>query len=498
MIFKQTITTLIVLLLFNQPAFAERVDSVKAAQEYLSKNISDILKKKVENGAIESDASIGIRGILYDGKHTPLSEEIEYALGERFINDSSFKVYDRSSDLMGTLEKEIKEQNTNFNYDQFNAIPAGHFSAIDILITGKITVSDDISVVVTALTVKKAGKIATVRVEIKESAADNYLVPSDGGEKIPESPATQQEQARDEFMRGKHYYNEEYYSKALEHFEKACNGKYGEGCYEFGNMYNRGRYVTENESKAEEYYRKAVRHYETDCDEGNADECSKLGDMYYKGKGIDENEPKAMELYKKGCEGSSAYGCYQLGDMYYDGNDSTPANKEYAKRYYQKSCQLSYNEGCESVGSMEEGQRKFKLAKRSCNSGNAEECYELARMYSAGNAITENYPEAVKYYKQSCDGGYTEGCYRLGRIYRKGKSGVTRNYPTAVEYFKQSCDGGYVEGCYRLGGMYKYGRDSRGRGVNKNIRYALHYYDRACAGGLSRGCKRAAKIRNNN
>ena len=69
--------------------------------------------------------------------------------------------------------------------------------------------------------------------------------------------------------------------------------------------------------------------------------CSYLGEMYEEGKGVSKDYTKAKKFYKKACDMGEGVGCYNLGKMYEKGKGVT---KDYtkAKKFYKKASNLGY------------------------------------------------------------------------------------------------------------------------------------------------------------
>jgi hypothetical protein len=70
-------------------------------------------------------------------------------------------------------------------------------------------------------------------------------------------------------------------------------------------MYENGEGVEQDLSKAIELYEKA-------CEGSYAPGYSSLGLMYENGRGVEQDLSKAFELYEKACELGDTFGCYKL------------------------------------------------------------------------------------------------------------------------------------------------------------------------------------------
>lgn len=129
------------------------------------------------------------------------------------------------------------------------------------------------------------------------------------------------------------------------------------------------------------------------------------------------------------------------------------------------------------------------LARRSCDRGDMEGCFDLGAMYAEGRGVAQNdaravefYRRAVDLYRRACDNGIMQGCTSPGAAY-DSLDGVARNLTRAVGLYQRACDGGNMQGCVDLGAMY-----SDGRGVAQDLTRAVVLHQRACDGGEMRGC----------
>jgi hypothetical protein len=57
--------------------------------------------------------------------------------------------------------------------------------------------------------------------------------------------------------------------------------------------------------------KRAVEVYQKACDGGETFGCANLGWMYDYGKGVSKDKKRAVALYQKACEGGDQWGCRQ-------------------------------------------------------------------------------------------------------------------------------------------------------------------------------------------
>lgn len=83
------------------------------------------------------------------------------------------------------------------------------------------------------------------------------------------------------------------------------------------------------------------------ANQGDAEAQTNLGVMYDNGKGVRQDDTKAVEWYTKAANQGDASAQTNLGFMYYGGKgvrQSTPA----AKKWFGKACDNGYQEGCDN------------------------------------------------------------------------------------------------------------------------------------------------------
>lgn len=73
--------------------------------------------------------------------------------------------------------------------------------------------------------------------------------------------------------------------------------------------------------------------------------CTLVGVLYEGGKGVRQDYTKAAEYYKKGCDLGYAMPCEELGRLYMQGK-GVPRNRSSAKRLFGKACDLGEQKAC--------------------------------------------------------------------------------------------------------------------------------------------------------
>lgn len=93
------------------------------------------------------------------------------------------------------------------------------------------------------------------------------------------------------------------------------------------------------------------------------------------------------------------------------------------------------------------------------NAGDAVAQDDLGVMYYNGEAVPQDYVEAVRWFRLAADQGLAAAQLDLGVMYDRGR-GVPQDYVEAVRWYRLAVDQGLAAAQYNLGFMY-----DRGRGV---------------------------------
>jgi TPR repeat protein len=111
---------------------------------------------------------------------------------------------------------------------------------------------------------------------------------------------------------------------------------------------------------------------------------------------------------------------------------------------------------------------------KSCDTNNAEDCYNLADLYHNTNSSFK----AKKYWEKACELNYGKGCFVLGYLYDNMalycKTDKECDFK-ANEYYEKACDLNYGSGCFILGFAYK-----KGETRNQDYFKAKKYLEKAC------------------
>jgi TPR repeat protein len=182
--------------------------------------------------------------------------------------------------------------------------------------------------------------------------------------------------------------------------EKLQEAKQGNSNAQFdvASMYQNGRGVQPDLSKATEWYKKSAA-------QNNAQAVSRL-------KLLEANEGRFKKVQAQ-AEKGDAESQYKLGKMYTEG---TGINIDYVK-----------------------ATAAFKNA---AEQGHTKAEYKLGLHYLEGIGVSQNSKTAYKWFKAAATQNHPAAQYYLGKMYASG-SGVAQNYTTSLEWLNKAIDGGF-------------------------------------------------------
>lgn len=109
--------------------------------------------------------------------------------------------------------------------------------------------------------------------------------------------------------------------------------------------------------------------------------------------------------------------------------------------------------------------------------GNQYAQYILGYFYSAGEYVTKDMNEALRWYTLAAEQGDAHAQFKLGMMYSSG-DGVSQNNSTAIKWYKLAAEQGLLIAQNNLGREY-----NRGIGVQKDIVTAYMWYNLAASKG---------------
>lgn len=121
---------------------------------------------------------------------------------------------------------------------------------------------------------------------------------------------------------------------------------------------------------------------------------------------------------------------------------------------------------------------------------NADEEYELARMYYYGDGVRQDVKKAAEWTRRAAKKGHVEAQLTLGAMYLDGE-GVTAWSKKSSEWFMKAAQQGNDEGQYLIGSAYE-----QGYGVEQSFAQAVYWYTLSARQGYSYAKRDLARLCN--
>ena len=125
------------------------------------------------------------------------------------------------------------------------------------------------------------------------------------------------------------------FTEALAKFEAGCAANDARSCLKAGAIYQLGKTDVPDSNKALEFYNKA-------CQGGEKEGCSAAGGIY-----LNSDPQKARELFSKACEQNDGYSCAMMGSILIDDHKFKEAYS-----VLEKGCKLGDKLACEFAGDL--------------------------------------------------------------------------------------------------------------------------------------------------
>lgn len=227
------------------------------------------------------------------------------------------------------------------------------------------------------------------------------LKPSEYIQKMPESKYLKMETPKDlnALETGLWAYRHEYYAKAASLLKPYINKNNAEVEHAFGFMYQNGKGVPKNYSKAVEHYQKAIKINNYPISLNN------LSILYDNGQGVSRDVDKSVELLTASAKGGYANAQFILGKIYYVGQK---VSEDYGKAYY--------------------------WLQQAYHSGDARAPYTIGFMYEQGHGVEADDKKALYWYNEAAKRGNESGSYSVMRLqYQMDvKSGKRKKNPSII------------------------------------------------------------------
>jgi uncharacterized protein len=244
-----------------------------------------------------------------------------------------------------------------------------------------------------------------------------------------------------------------------------CAASEMSACMMLGGMYLGGNGVAKDE-------RRAVALFKQACDGGNQEGCGNLGICYANGTGITPDPYQGFALLNQACSRDIVWACGDLAGMYENG---LGVGKDLVR------AAALYGQVCEA-GDAEMCRRRFPLLQPECDSGQAEDCLALAKMYGKGQGVPTDYQAALQLLQRACAHGSDDACTEVGTFFLRGL-GVAKDTQKAMSLYQAGCDKGSAPTCRVLGYFYYAGEE-----VQRDFKLAAAALDRGCKLGDAMSC----------
>ncbi|XP_076645060.1 uncharacterized protein LOC143354682 [Halictus rubicundus] len=197
----------------------------------------------------------------------------------------------------------------------------------------------------------------------------------------------------------------------VKEYLKNLHIEYKFGCYSEKNA-EACHLLGDYEESIKQDYKEAAKVYKMNCDTLNyGKSCTKYGDFSLVGRGCDKNAMEAYKYMKKGCDQNDARGCYHAGVL-------AATNDELEK---DRAVQVA------------EG---IRMLQKACDANDEKACFHLSGIFIAGikGFVEKDFPRSYKLAMKSCDSGNPYACANLSVMHRNG-DGVEKS-DVMAETFK--------------------------------------------------------------
>lgn len=113
------------------------------------------------------------------------------------------------------------------------------------------------------------------------------------------------------------------------------------------------------------------------CSKGDSHACNRIGALYESGKEVKKNLSKAKQYYEKSCQLESGEGCQNLAETF-----AKEENYISASEYYREACKLDNGSACSNIAFLYEKGKSVELDysqakkyhEKACKLGNTKSC----------------------------------------------------------------------------------------------------------------------------
>jgi len=175
--------------------------------------------------------------------------------------------------------------------------------------------------------------------------------------------------------------------------------------------------------------------------QGNSNAQYDVATMYQNGRGVKSDRSKAIEWYNKSAAQDNAKAANRLKLL--------KANKERFRKVLSQAekgnADNQYKLGkmySKGVGTSIDNRKAATAFESAALQGHAKAEYKLGLHFYEGSGVKRNRATAYKWFKAAAEQNDPAAQYYLGKMFATG-SGVRKNYTTSLEWFTRSVDGGF-------------------------------------------------------
>lgn len=242
----------------------------------------------------------------------------------------------------------------------------------------------------------------------------------------------------------------------------------------FGNYYEHGRGVPQNDKEAGKWYLTAAK-------QGCIEAQLIIGDWYWSGHYYKQSFTKSVEWYLKAAMKGSTKAQFIMGYCY-DVGIGVSQDKRLAQKWYHMALKRpDFLSVCSSkIYSQDNHSLYHYLMKKRqlAEEGDVESQNWLGYFYKNINGVLHDHNEAIRWYRKAAESGYAESQYQLGLCYIQDASDDINVYEVALDWFRKAARHGHTGAMNQIGECY-----ICGYGVNKNKGRALHWYTKSAEQG---------------
>jgi TPR repeat protein len=174
---------------------------------------------------------------------------------------------------------------------------------------------------------------------------------------------------------------------------------------------------------------------------GNSEAQFDVGTMYQNGRGVQADRSKAIEWFEKAAAQGESKSISRLKLMQANATRFEKTASEAGKGDRDSLYDIG-NMYMEGVGTHIDYSKAITSFEQSAGLGHIKAAYKLGLIYHEGSGVKQNSKRAFKWFRQAASEGYPAAQYYLGKLYADG-AGVRKNQAEALAWFRKAVDGGF-------------------------------------------------------